>query len=203
MISCCIGRFVPCHPGHESLLRETLIRGSSRSRRIIYIGSASAPLSTKNPFTYAERIWLMENQFKNLFDGARSSGRYFEFKPLIDDPSDDVWAEQFKRDWSYLENEHDFSENQSHILNGYMKPGDPTVWYFDFLKKKNIFTLFNVKEANNYGSSTIIRDLIYNKNWSELQRQLIRQDNIDFFKFWITTPIGMEIQENYFKTSGK
>jgi bifunctional NMN adenylyltransferase/nudix hydrolase len=51
-----IGRFEPFHLGHLAVLRQALDKAS---RAIVLIGSADAPRSARNPWTYQERLVMI------------------------------------------------------------------------------------------------------------------------------------------------
>ncbi|NEX93377.1 bifunctional nicotinamide-nucleotide adenylyltransferase/Nudix hydroxylase [Caulobacter sp. 17J65-9] len=52
----CIGRFEPFHLGHLAVLRRALDLGE---RAVVLIGSADAPRSARNPWTYEERAVMI------------------------------------------------------------------------------------------------------------------------------------------------
>lgn len=52
-----IGRFEPFHLGHLAVLQRAL---ALSARVVILVGSAQAPRSAKNPWTYAERVVMIE-----------------------------------------------------------------------------------------------------------------------------------------------
>ncbi|QGM98989.1 bifunctional nicotinamide-nucleotide adenylyltransferase/Nudix hydroxylase [Methylocystis parvus] len=52
-----IGRFEPFHLGHLAILRRAL---ALSQRVVVLVGSAEAPRTAKNPWTYAERVVMIE-----------------------------------------------------------------------------------------------------------------------------------------------
>jgi bifunctional NMN adenylyltransferase/nudix hydrolase len=76
-----IGRFQPLHDGHIETINTAL--GVSE-KVIILVGSADAPRSPKNPFTYHERATMIKRMF----------GTEVEVRPLIDYTYDNArWKE--------------------------------------------------------------------------------------------------------------
>jgi bifunctional NMN adenylyltransferase/nudix hydrolase len=69
-----IGRFEPFHLGHYAVLRRALELGK---RAIVLIGSADAPRSARNPWTYQERAVMIRAAMGE--DAARLT-----IRPLID-----------------------------------------------------------------------------------------------------------------------
>ncbi len=69
-----IGRFEPFHLGHHAVLRRALELGK---RAIVLIGSADAPRSARNPWTYQERAVMIRAAMGE--DAARLT-----IRPLID-----------------------------------------------------------------------------------------------------------------------
>lgn len=79
-----IGRFQPFHIGHEAVIRRALERAH---QVVILIGSENESRSIKNPWTYEERVHMIESLFRFevsqdriLIDGIGNHG------------SDDRWA---------------------------------------------------------------------------------------------------------------
>lgn len=57
-----IGRFQPLHDGHVAVIQQALAQAH---HVIILVGSANAPRSNRNPFTYDEREHMMQCVFPN------------------------------------------------------------------------------------------------------------------------------------------
>jgi bifunctional NMN adenylyltransferase/nudix hydrolase len=70
----CIGRFDPFHIGHHAVLRRALELGG---RAIVLVGSADAPRSARNPWTYQEQAAMIRAAMGE--DAARLA-----IRPLID-----------------------------------------------------------------------------------------------------------------------
>jgi bifunctional NMN adenylyltransferase/nudix hydrolase len=57
-----IGRFQPFHRGHQMVIEEAL---EIANKVAIIIGSSNAPRSTRNPFTYEERVDMINDAFSD------------------------------------------------------------------------------------------------------------------------------------------
>ncbi|MBR1374666.1 MAG: bifunctional nicotinamide-nucleotide adenylyltransferase/Nudix hydroxylase [Cardiobacteriaceae bacterium] len=76
-----IGRFQPFHLGHLELVRAAL---TSVDRLLILIGSGNTPRTIKNPFTFVERVEMIEQTL-----GENELNRVF-FASIPDYPYDDA-----------------------------------------------------------------------------------------------------------------
>jgi bifunctional NMN adenylyltransferase/nudix hydrolase len=85
-----IGRFQPFHKGHESLVRQALAQAKYV---IILVGSVDMARSTKNPWTWRERVAMIERTFPAEFTNDRIS-----VLPIDDNPYDDeAWVADVRR----------------------------------------------------------------------------------------------------------
>ena len=81
-----IGRFQPFHNAHLRMVQSALARGK---RLILLVGTADAPRSSRNPWTFAEREAMIRAAL-NAEENART-----DIRPLHDDPyHDDRWVAQ-------------------------------------------------------------------------------------------------------------
>lgn len=81
-----IGRFQPFHNAHLRMVQSALARGK---RLILLVGTADAPRSSRNPWTFAEREAMIRAAL-NAAENART-----DIRPLHDDPyHDDRWVAQ-------------------------------------------------------------------------------------------------------------
>lgn len=79
-----IGRFQPFHNGHKQVIKEAL---KASKQVIILIGSSEQPRSTKNPFTYSERMEMIKNCFH--------ANTNIHYRPIKDYPySNQEWIEE-------------------------------------------------------------------------------------------------------------
>ena len=63
-----VGRFQPIHIGHQHVIDEALKRAE---RLILLIGSADGARSIRNPFSYAERVAMLEEVYRHELDSGR------------------------------------------------------------------------------------------------------------------------------------
>ena len=79
-----IGRFQPFHNAHLRMVRSALARAN---RLILLVGTADAPRSSRNPWTFAEREAMIRAAL-NTDENART-----DIRPLHDDPyHDERWT---------------------------------------------------------------------------------------------------------------
>lgn len=83
-----IGRFQPLHVGHQHVIEQALERVETL---IIFIGSADRPSTITNPFTFQQRLDMIENVYRHEV----ATGRIMVL-PANDVPSDYAWAQQVK-----------------------------------------------------------------------------------------------------------
>ena len=84
-----IGRFQPYHLGHELTIKEAL---KLAERLVILIGSANQPRTPKNPWSYQERIQMIQGSL------TREELDRVSFEPLRDRPyNEDGWIEGVQR----------------------------------------------------------------------------------------------------------
>ena len=81
-----IGRFQPFHNAHLRMVRSALARAG---RLIMLVGTADAPRSSRNPWTFAER----EAMIRAALDADENART--DIRPLHDDPyHDERWTAQ-------------------------------------------------------------------------------------------------------------
>ena len=81
-----IGRFQPFHNAHLRMVRSALARAN---RLILLVGTADAPRSSRNPWTFAER----EAMIRAALDADENART--DIRPLHDDPyHDERWTAQ-------------------------------------------------------------------------------------------------------------
>ncbi len=150
-----IGRFQPLHKGHETIISTML---SSEDFGLVIVGSADSSKNILNPFSYDERLQMI-----NAF--AHESGfTNLSIRPMIDYKyQDHLWLKEIKLKISNfiiaLKDSHDCDIKV--ILYGFHK--DATSFYLD------LFPEFSYKEITTNISidSTTIRKL-YFKNINQL-----------------------------------
>ena len=78
-----IGRFSPLHLGHEKIIRQML---EEQEKVLILFGSSNLAQSTKNPFTFEERVAMLKLAFPLEWNTGR-----IHATPIGDFPSDARW----------------------------------------------------------------------------------------------------------------
>lgn len=82
-----IGRFQPFHMGHQRVIDEAL---EISEKVLILLGSAGSPRTLRNPFTYEERVMLIQETYLDEV----ASERLF-FRPIYDKTyNDPAWISQ-------------------------------------------------------------------------------------------------------------
>lgn len=76
-----VGRFNPLHMGHQRTIDRMLFNHTLK-HSLMFIGSANAPLSLRNLFSYKERKGFIKTIYPDLF-----------VLPLADQDSDEDWYE--------------------------------------------------------------------------------------------------------------
>jgi bifunctional NMN adenylyltransferase/nudix hydrolase len=79
-----IGRFQPLHVGHQHIITEALKRVETL---IIGVGSAWSPRTPVNPFTYSDRVTLLQLAYRHEIEEGR-----IKIVPLHDHALDTDWA---------------------------------------------------------------------------------------------------------------
>jgi bifunctional NMN adenylyltransferase/nudix hydrolase len=135
-----IGRFQPFHNGHEEIIRRALLQAE---KVMILIGSVDKPRTYKNPWTYSERI--------DMIQGTLKESNRLVFAGLRDYPYNN-------RKWIYEVNHKIFcymNENLSGdkvVLVGHDK--DSTSWY---LKKFPQYYSINCENYSKLNATDIRR----------------------------------------------
>jgi len=110
-----IGRFQPWHNGHAALLRQAL---TCAPKVAVVIGSSSRARSAKNPFTFDERVAMIN---ASLTEEARACVTFIAVRDYFDD---ERWAARVQRDVEALVDEGaeialvgHFKDDSSYYLN--------------------------------------------------------------------------------------
>jgi len=144
-----IGRFQPFHNGHKAVIEQALELGSEV---LVLVGSCNKPRSSKNPFSYTEREYMITS---NL-----SSNRVF-VEPLNDhDYDDELWIEEAM---SHIE------EYEEVAIIGYEK--DESSYYLKAFPEWDVIQAepYLDAEFNTIVSSTDIRDEMFGSVYPEFK----------------------------------
>jgi cytidyltransferase-like protein len=74
-----VGRFNPIHKGHQRTI-DAMLQNHTLNHSLVMVGSANAPLSLRNLFTYRERRDFIKVLYPEL-----------KIVPIADQDSDDDW----------------------------------------------------------------------------------------------------------------
>ena len=133
-LSLVIGRFQPLHSGHVDLINKAKEDGD---KTLVIIGSSNQLPDFRNPFSYTERLGLLEECFGDTLD----------IRPLPDYPSDDEWIQNVTS--------HALSVQEDPTqITLYCSPKDEK-WY----RKHFVFPVETVD--NSSISATKVRDAFY------------------------------------------
>lgn len=141
-----IGRFQPVHQGHIHALG---IAASQVKTLYILVGSANVCRSIKNPWTYQERVGMLENKLH------AASIKNYVLIPMNDYPYSDS---QWMTDVRAVVSEYKIGEP---ILFGHMKEGNFYLTWFRDWEYRNIESTYNV-------NATAIRQKMFDTNDKEM-----------------------------------
>jgi bifunctional NMN adenylyltransferase/nudix hydrolase len=149
-----IGRFQPAHRGHIHALS---IAASQVATLYIFVGSANQCRSIKNPWTYAERVYLLRTMLRS--NGVSN----IEFVPMNDYPySDTQWITDIRSAVEHL-------NIGTPILFGHMKEGNTYLKWFPDWEYRNIESTYSI-------NATKVRLDMFNKVSSEMP-STVHEDN--------------------------
>jgi bifunctional NMN adenylyltransferase/nudix hydrolase len=122
-IAVVIGRFQPIHNGHLSLFNKAM---SMADEVVVLAGSANKAPNIKDPFTFAERKYMIESAILST-DRAKAANchklddlkRFLEVIPVVDYPyNDERWAAQLQ---AIIEDKKFPGHETSIVLIGHIK----------------------------------------------------------------------------------
>jgi bifunctional NMN adenylyltransferase/nudix hydrolase len=175
-----IGRFQPFHKAHEQLIEFALTRAKNV---IVLVGSASSPRTSKNPFTFQERKFMIKGSF------GRQRVRV---QPLNDELySDQRWIASVQSSVSGLLSPDD----QKIVLIGHIK--DDSSYYLSMFPKWELET---IPSFNDGFDGTAIRTWLYHGKPLEDVPGLVGSLSphvLNFLEDFRTTPEGKAMAEEY------
>lgn len=193
-LSVLIGRFSPFHNGHAFLLQRAL---KNSKNVLILVGSAGQARTTKNPFTYEERVYLIESWAQSVgIDLDKIS-----FRPLYDHPYNDAaWIREVQDAVHSTKIELGLAASSSVSLTGANR--DRTTWYlnaFGNLFKSDIIT--EDSGTNFTLSATNVRDILFSEsNTSSVVKQLVGMvphSTLDFLLEFTETLAFVDLQREH------
>lgn len=154
-----VGRFQPFHIGHEAVIRRALERAH---QVVVLIGSANEARSIKNPWTYEERVHMIES----LFRFEVSQDRIL-IGPIGNHGSDDRWAADVRTVVDDLVGgEDNFSQALKIGITGYQKDASSEYltwfpeWVQDFHTEQiGVFNATDVRHGY-FSRAPILPDLL-------------------------------------------
>lgn len=180
-----IGRFQPFHNGHLALVRQAL---ALAPRLIVVLGSANAPCSAKNPFTWQERAELICSA---LDPDARSRT---EFLPIVDVGNEPLWVAHVRQGVEALVGQS-AAHHPAHIgLIGHFK--DESSYY---LRQFAPWELISVPRHTGIDASHI-RQAWLTSTVQDMPHTLSRfrddapASTLDFLLAWSRTPAFAQLQ---------
>lgn len=147
-----IGRFQPFHNGHKSVVDRML---AENDRVCIAVGSDNSR-STNNPFSYSERIQLIDSAY-------RTSSKPPSYVKIVDVPEDDdAWAAKVKQRVGH-------SNPNIDVVRLYGAYSDASSFYLDLFPEweKRL-----TKLSGYHVHATTIRLWLRNRDWTHIQQNV-------------------------------
>lgn len=140
-----IGRFQPLHNAHVEIIRKA---AELANKVIIVVGSANQPRTFKNPFSYAEREYLIQDTYEfgtNLIVASNYDTIY----------NDDSWAVRVQN----IVSKHTTEDSKVAII-GHKK--DETSFYLDMFPQWELVEVDLIEEL----SASQIRQLYFREDYN-------------------------------------
>lgn len=177
-------RAQPLHLGHEAIIQKAF---TVAKHPIFIIGSSTSPISLRNPFTYEERKAMLISAIENL----SLSNRDYSIFPVADsayNPSN--WVSQVNKIVSSVTEK---TVKASIAILGHFRDSSS-----DYLNSFSNYTLISLEPQENDISSSVIREILLDKNRVVLESDLPCSPKIqEFLKLWRTSLIAKELMEEY------
>lgn len=170
-----IGRFEPFHNGHRWVVEQALAKAD---KVIVLIGSANSARTTKNPFSYDERKWMISQ----CFDGNER----ILYAPIDDDLYNDYqWIQNIQRAVDGLTKSH----HQPKIgMIGHHKDGSS--YYLSLFPQWEFVALPNFGEL----SATPIRQRYFVE---QVIDENLPQSSMQFLQAFLQTSAFFDMQNQY------
>lgn len=167
-----IGRFQPFHKGHQGLFDHA---HELAPQVVAVLGSYRSAPSLKNPWSYDERVSMIQSALAYTVN----------FVALEDSPyNPSLWYAELEARIEKL-----FGTKKRIVIVGHDK--DASSQYLHAIPSWDKKLLSSLAEGI---SATELRDLVFAKNWSELQRHC-PQGTLDFLRAWTKTQTAMYLQD--------
>jgi bifunctional NMN adenylyltransferase/nudix hydrolase len=140
-----IGRFQPFHNGHKHVIEEALTQSK---RVIVLVGSPNVPRSYRNPWTYEERVEMIQKSF------TQEECKRIDFNPISDMTyNNTAWTAQVQEEVKNVTWNFRAGKDQKIGLIGYSKDN----------------TSFYLKMFPQWGSINVEQKVVYNA--TDIRRQ--------------------------------
>jgi bifunctional NMN adenylyltransferase/nudix hydrolase len=168
-----IGRFTPFHKGHLAVLEEA---AGQADQVVILIGSADAPRSIRNPFTYAERAKVI---FESL---PKFEGVTFTIRPIQDIPyNNSLWVKQIYDIINEVTDQWDKIG-----LIGHNK--DHSSFYLKLFPKWDSVAVGAFYAGDQVLSSTVVREIFFDSKNEFRGINILPRASLDFLYRFKETP---------------
>ena len=162
-----IGRFQPLHNAHVEIIRKA---AELANKVIIVVGSANQPRTFKNPFSYAEREYLIQDTYEfgtNLIVASNYDTIY----------NDDSWAVRVQN----IVAKHTTKDSKIAII-GHKK--DETSFYLDMFPQWELVEVDLIEEL----SASQIRQLYFREDYNpNFIRSVVPQNVLEYLNKFAKT----------------
>ena len=163
-----IGRFQPLHNAHVEIIRKA---SELAEKVIIVVGSANQPRTVKNPFSYGEREYLIQDTYefgKPLILASNYDTIY----------NDDAWAVRVQN----IVAKHT-TENSKVAIIGHKK--DESSFYLDMFPQWELVEVELIEELNAYQ----IRELYFKEDFNpNFIRSVVPANVLEYLNKFAKTP---------------
>ena len=132
-----IGRFQPFHDGHKAVIEEALKQAENVC---VVIGSANAPRTDRNPFSYQERAEIIRKEFPDVFLTCVEDSMY----------NDTKWVEDVQAAVAETAN---ILKAETIVLAGHAK--DNSSFYLKLFPQWSKDGIISVKNASSLSATSI------------------------------------------------
>lgn len=183
-----IGRFEPPHLSHIEFLRQAAIGADDL---LVILGSSYQAPSSKNPFSWGDRVHMIGSCFEEKRLGAN-----LWFRPVRDSRYDDQeWRSAVLKTVEAFCREHHPDDTVEVTLYGVSKPSDTTTWYLDYFPMWKYFginpdTIQAMNATSIRSSMFLVGDLSYCSN-------VLHPAVQDFLTRWVKSEDGIRLAKEY------
>jgi len=178
-----IGRFSPVHNGHNQLFKHAL---RNADRVVILVGSSGQARTIRNPFTFAEREFMIEQSL------STSDHDKVHICPLLDLPyNDSMWIESVQKKVADCVG----TSNVEITLTGCDK--DESTWYLRSFPQWKTDFLPEYRELSAKVNATTVRDLLFSNGEESVIASMIPTSTLEFIEQFKKTSNFATLQKEY------